>query len=212
MRISLFPSTLSNRTHFTTKRTPSDLFGKTIWTTLHFIWRQVQRKVSCSQLHWVRNHDGTVRERFFDEGQEVFVRPFLGRRKYAHEKFLRRSDPLSYEVIVRDQVYFRNASQLLPNSTGHQDLSDTQQDQLMDIYLPQKHSMSQNARKLGANLIIPKSTSNALLHFQFQRLTKNFTSTSGSASQLLQTTQRALTSISAHEAGVPPPTRSLRTR
>ena len=63
----------------TTRRTLSELiFGRTVRTTLDLIRPQIQKQVLSSQLRLVRNHDRTIRDRFFDEGQEVFVRQYLG--------------------------------------------------------------------------------------------------------------------------------------
>ena len=203
--------------HSTIGCTPSELlFGRTIRTTLDLIRPQVQRQVLGSQLLSGRNHDRTVRERFFNEGQDVFVRQYLGPRKWAGGQVLRRSRPLSYDVKVGDQVYSRHASQLLQNRTGHQNLLDTQQEQLLDIHPSQKYSASQDAREPGVQIQISnKSTSEHMLHPQPQRSTQS--STSGSPSQpmfaSLQKTQRASTSTRAQKAVVQPQsTRSLRAR
>ena len=72
---------------------------------------------------------------------------------------LRRSGPLSYDVKVGDQIYSRLASQLLHNRTGHQDLSDTQQEQLLDIHPPPRQSESQEIPKPGAKFQISDQTS-----------------------------------------------------
>ena len=56
-------------------------------------------------------------------------------------------------------VYSRHASQLLQNRTGHQDLSDTQQEQLLDIHPPPRQSESQDIRKPGAKFQISDQTS-----------------------------------------------------
>ena len=120
-------------------------------TTLDLIRLQVQKQVLSSQLRSVRNHDRTVRDRFFDEGQQVFVRQYLHPRKWAGGQVLRRSGPLSYDVKVKDQIYSRHASQLLQNRTGHQDLSDTQQEQLLDIHPLLRQSESQDIRNLKRN-------------------------------------------------------------
>ena len=79
---------------------------------------------------------------------------------------------LTYEVNIGDQLYFCHASQILQNDTGHLDLSNIQQDELLDIYPFQKHSMSQDACQPEAKIQISKSTSNAMLHFKHWRLTK----------------------------------------
>ena len=67
-------------------------------------------------------------------------------------QILLRSKPLSYEVNVRDQIYSRHAFQLLKNQTGHQNLSENQQEQLLDINSPSKHSESQDVLKPGAKI------------------------------------------------------------
>ena len=127
--------------HYTTGRTPSELlFGPTIRTTLNLIRPQVQRQVTGSQLCSIRNYDSTVRDWFVNEDQDVFVWQYLSFRKWAGGQILRRSGPLSYDVQVKDQVYFRHASQLLQNWTGHQDLSNSQQEQLLNYHQPQIHS------------------------------------------------------------------------
>ena len=72
------------------------------------------------QLRSVCNHDTTIRDRYFNEGQDVFVRQYLGPQKWATGQILRRSGPLSYDVQVGDQVYSSHAFKLLQNRTGHQ--------------------------------------------------------------------------------------------
>ena len=142
----------TNRTvhHSTTGGTPSELlFGLTIRTTLDLIRPQVQRQVTGSQLRSIRNYDRTVRDRFVDEGQDVFVGQCLGSRKWTRGQIIRCSGPLSYDVQVGDQFYSRHAFQLLQNRTGHQNITDSQQEQLLDYHLPQNHSGSQDARQPG---------------------------------------------------------------
>ena len=120
--------------HSITGRTPSELFfSLTIRTILDLIRRQIQKQVLSSQLCSVRNHDRTVCDRLFDENHEVFVRQYLGPRKWAGGQILHQSRPLSYDVKVGDQNYSRLRSQIWKNKTGHQDLSDTQQVQNLDI-------------------------------------------------------------------------------
>lgn len=78
--------------HSTIGRTPSELlFGQTIRTTLDLIRPEVHRQVQGSQLRSIRDHDRTVRERFFNEIQEVLVRQYLGPRKWGGGQVLRQS-------------------------------------------------------------------------------------------------------------------------
>ena len=71
--------------------------------------------------------------------QKVFVWQYLDTRQCIGRQILCRSKPISYDVNVKNQVYFCHASQLLQKSTGHQDLSDTQKEQLLNINPPLRH-------------------------------------------------------------------------
>ena len=134
------------------------------------LWYSVKSQVL---IFVVRNHDRLVRDRFFDEGLEVFVRQYQDPRKWAGGQSLSLSGPLSYDVLFGAQVYSRHASQLLQNRTGHQDLSDSQHEQLLDYDPPQNHSGSQDAGQPEAHMQIPKSTSNTNLQSQPQRSTSD---------------------------------------
>ena len=61
------------------------------------------------------------------EDQTIFVWQYWGFWKWAGLLNLRRSLPLSYNVKFGDQIYSRQASQLLNNQTGNQDLSENKQ-------------------------------------------------------------------------------------
>lgn len=64
--------------HLTTIRTPSELlFGKTIRTTIDLLKPEVERQVRQRQASAMQNHDPTVRDREFQEGQAVSVRRYI---------------------------------------------------------------------------------------------------------------------------------------
>ena len=109
--------------------------------------------------------------------------------------------------------YIRHASQLLKNQTGHQDLSENQQEQLLNNHPSPRPSESKDIRKPGAKFQISDQTSEG---GQPQGKSDKPTRTTHLKGQhkeaLPPTTQRASISTRAPEVVIPPPTRSLRAR
>ena len=143
MRSSSLPSTLSYSTYSTTGWILSELlFDRSLRTTLDLIRPKFIRKSQVLNFVEFGINHRTVCDRFFDEGQQVFVWWYLGPQKWAGWQILLRSGPLFYDVKVKDQIYLRHESKLLINKSGHKDRFENQQEQLLDIQPPPRNSDS----------------------------------------------------------------------
>ena len=214
MRSSLFPSTISystplyDRTH--TFRTPLRSYNT---NNIDLIRPQVQKKVLSSQLCSVRNYDRTVRDRFFDKGQHVFVRQYLGPQNGLVDKFYVDQD-LSLTTSKLEIKYIRvrhlNFYKTVPEIKTSQILNKNNFWIFIHLRDCQKVKLSSNLERNFKFRIKPKRVGEP------QAKSEQSTSTTHSKGQhnkaLPPTFQRASTSTRAPEVVVPPPTRSLRAR
>ena len=121
--------------------------------------RDVRQQQECT----IKNYDRTVREREFKEGQPVFARHYIGPRKWVGGIIAKQTGPLSYQVQIGNQLASRHASQLLPNLSGLQDLSEGQiEERLDDTFLPTveppvtyKPKVTQSPASLDPTLKVP---------------------------------------------------------
>ena len=130
----------------TTGRTPASLiFGRQIRSILSLVQPSVQQRVSKEQQRQQTDHDAHAKPRSLKVGDSVFVRHFVGAKKWRAGIIMAEgSGPLTYDVQVGDEVLRRHIDHLLPNATAQRtDVSIEQErrstDELLeDVTVPEK--------------------------------------------------------------------------
>lgn len=123
----------------TTGRTPASLiFGRQIRSILSLVQPSVQKHVDKEQHRQQTSHDAHAKLRSFKVGDSVFVRHFVGAKKWRAGVIMAEgTGPLTYDVQVGDEVLRRHIDHLLPNYTAQRtDVSIDQErratDELLD--------------------------------------------------------------------------------
>ena len=111
--------------HSTTGRTPAELlYGRKLRTALDLLKPSTatQLKVDQSLIRQQRLHDSRAKNRNFQVGDEVFVRCFVGQRKWRAGVIAAQAAPLTYDVKVGNEVLRRHIDHLIGNATGQRDM------------------------------------------------------------------------------------------
>ena len=97
----------------TTGKTPAELFlNRRVRTRLGLIRRVLGRKVFNKQSDQKTIHDKSSSEQEFALGEQVLVQNFRGEPKWLDGTVLEQTGPVSYKVLVGDQVWKRHIDQM----------------------------------------------------------------------------------------------------
>ena len=96
-----------------TGQTPAELFlNRRPRTRLDLLRPDLGRKVFEKQMDQKAIFDRTSKERHFSIGEEVLVQNFRGEPKWIEGTVAERTGPVSYRVIVGDQIWKRHVDQI----------------------------------------------------------------------------------------------------
>ena len=115
MKQSLARFLFSYRTtpNSTTGQTPAELFlNRRLRTRLDLIHPDLGRKVFDKQSDQKARHDKVSREREFALGEQVLVQNFRGKPRWLNGTVAEQTVPVSYKVLVGDQLWKRHVDQM----------------------------------------------------------------------------------------------------
>ena len=96
----------------TTGQTPAELFlNRRVRTRLDLIRPDLGRKVFNKQSNQKTRHDKSSSEREFALGEQVLVQNFRGEPKWLDGTVSEQTGPVSYKVLVGDQLWKRHIDQ-----------------------------------------------------------------------------------------------------
>ena len=97
----------------TTGQTPAELFlNRRVRTRLDLIRPDLGRKVFNKQSDQKSRHDKSSSEREFALGEQVLVQNFLGEPKWLDGTVTEPTGPVSYKVLVGDQLWKRHSNRM----------------------------------------------------------------------------------------------------
>ena len=97
----------------TTGQTPAELFlNRRVRTRLDLIRPDLGRKVFNKQSNQKTRHDKSSSEREFALGEQVLVQNFRGEPKWLDGTVSEQTGPVSYKVLVGDQLWKRHIDQM----------------------------------------------------------------------------------------------------
>ena len=92
---------------------PAELFlNRRLRTRLDLIRPDLGRKVFNKQSDQKTRHDKSSREREFALGEQVLVQNFRGEPKWLDGTVTEQTGPVSYKVLVGDQLWKRHVDQM----------------------------------------------------------------------------------------------------
>ena len=105
-----------------TGQTPAELFlNRRPRTRLDLLLPDLGRKVFEKQIDQKAIFDRTSKERHFSIGEEVLVQNFRGESKWIEGTVAERTGPVSYRVIVGDQIWKRHVDQIREKTHANRD-------------------------------------------------------------------------------------------
>ena len=97
----------------TTGQTPAELFlNRRLRTRLDLMRLDLGRKVFDKQSDQKARHDKVSREREFALGEQVLVQNFRGKPRWLNGTVAEQTVPVSYKVLVGDQLWKRHVDQM----------------------------------------------------------------------------------------------------
>ena len=97
----------------TTGQTPAELFlNRRLRTRLDLMRPDLGRKVFDKQSDQKARHDKVSREREFALGEQVLVQNFRGKPRWLNGTVAEQTGPVSYKVLVDDQLWKRHVDQM----------------------------------------------------------------------------------------------------
>lgn len=97
----------------TTGQTPAELFlNRRLRTRLDLMRPNLGRKVFDKQVEQKVTHDKVSKEREFSLGEQVLVQNFRGEPRWLEGTVTEQTGPVSYKVLVEDQLWRRHVDQM----------------------------------------------------------------------------------------------------
>ena len=97
----------------TTGQTPAELFlNRRLRTRLDLLRPVLGRKVFDKQVKQKFRHDKVSKEREFSLGEQVLVQNFRGEPRWVEGTVAEQTGPVSYKVLVEDQLWKRHVEQM----------------------------------------------------------------------------------------------------
>ena len=112
-RLARFLFSYRTTPNSTTGQTPAELFlNRRVRTRLDLIRPDLGRKVFNKQSNQKTRHDKSSSEREFALGEQVLVQNFRGEPKWLDGTVSEQTGPVSYKVLVGDQLWKRHIDQM----------------------------------------------------------------------------------------------------
>ena len=159
--LARFLSSYRTTPNSTTGQTPAELFlNRRLRTRLDLMHPDLGRKVFDRQTDQKARYDKISKGREFTLGEEVLVQNFRGEPKWLDGTVTEQTGPVSYKVLVGEQLWKRHVDQMhqkhLSNKDSKPEISVTHTTDIQSVTPPQaetaeKATLKPNKTKISEN-------------------------------------------------------------